>query len=160
MSVQIETKNKAQTQKVGRLLAQSILESRVRGPFILALRGELGSGKTAFAQGFAKGMGIRGSIRSPTFVLMKTYPLSVSKLQAPSSKFQLLVHADCYRLEKPQELVRIGFREVLKDPSAIVLIEWADRVKKLIPASALWIRFEHGRKPNERLLTIELGIRN
>lgn len=113
--------------------------SKERGASVLALSGELGAGKTTFIQGFLRGLGIRRRAASPTFILMR--------------RFGNLHHVDAYRLKKPAELTRLGFAEILRNPRNIVLVEWAERAGKLIPRNAIRIKFKHGKKENERIIT-------
>lgn len=144
----------------------------LRRASVVALVGELASGKTTFAQGLARGLGIKEKILSPTFVLMQPFKLDIStppslSLRRPRQNSKESVsqyrniemsrfwHVDCYRLEKPEELAGLGFREILKDPKNIVVTEWADKVKNLLPRSALWITFEHGEEENERIITLK-----
>ncbi len=131
------TKGPASTQRVARILAHELLRADIatKGALVLALTGDLGGGKTTFTQGFARGLGVKGKVLSPTFVLMKSF-------QLPAASFQRLVHIDAYRLEYPRELQALGWRDIVKDKSAIVLVEWADRVKRLIPKDAIHISFE------------------
>lgn len=86
---------------------------------VYALTGELGAGKTIFAQGFARGLGIKEKIISPTFVLIRQHPV-------PNNN-QIFYHVDLYRLENPE----IGLSDLWSDPNNILLIEWADKLKKL-----------------------------
>lgn len=123
--------------------------SKSRRPLTLALSGELGSGKTTFVQGLARALGIREHPRSPTFVLAKRY--QVTRRGLPWRHF---VHVDAYRIERPSEARRIGLAEILDEHDAIVVVEWADRIRKLIPRSAVWVRFMHGKEPRERRLQI------
>lgn len=145
MAVIFETLSNVQTQRLGRMLGREIVRSGIAGPLVVGLVGELGAGKTTFLQGFARGLGVRGSVRSPTFVLMKTYPLP---------KLQTLIHIDCYRLDQPAELLKLGLRDILADPRSLVVVEWADRIKKMLPKSTLWIRFEHNARPEQRIIRI------
>lgn len=87
---------------------------------VFALSGNLGAGKTTFVQGFAKGSGIKEKIISPTFVLIRQH-------QIPSTT-KALYHIDLYRLDKMDHL---GLEEIWSDPNNIVLIEWAEKLKKL-----------------------------
>lgn len=123
---------------LGELLGEELRSfSWIKGhAFCIALTGELGAGKTLFVQGLAKGLGVRGKIQSPTFVLMKHYALA-------KSEFAHLWHMDCYRIEEEKELDVIGFQEIMSDPNAIFVIEWAERIKSRIPKDALWVRIEH-----------------
>ena len=119
----------------------------------MALQGELGAGKTTFSQGFARALGVKEKITSPTFVLMKIYELPCH-LSPVTCHFRHFVHIDCYRLNSPKELADLGFKKILKDKTAIVLIEWAERVRRLLPKNAIWVKFEHGEKHNERIIKI------
>lgn len=87
---------------------------------IFALTGELGAGKTTFVQGFAKGLGIKDKIISPTFVLIRQHPI-------PDTK-KVLYHIDLYRLTNLQDL---GLQEIWSDPNNIVLIEWTEKLTEL-----------------------------
>lgn len=144
--VLIKTKSTKETKEIAKLFLQSVTKSSKGGPLILALEGELGSGKTTFTQGLARALGIREKVLSPTFVLLKSYRLPAGK------KFKHLIHIDCYRLDSSKDLLRLGFRELFKDRDAIILVEWADRVTKIIPTDAIWIKFKHSYF-QERILT-------
>lgn len=100
-----------------RIAAKIAGESQGR---IFALTGDLGAGKTIFAQGFAHGLGIREKIISPTFVLMRQY-----KIPRTTKTFY---HLDLYRVENTKEL---GIKEILADPNSVTLIEWAEKLQKL-----------------------------
>ena len=140
MRISFKTQSTSQTKKIAKLLAQEI--SR---PVVLALTGDLGSGKTTFIQGFIKGLGVKKRITSPTFVIMRTYNLK-------PKTYNLIYHIDCYRISKPKELVKLGFKEILQTPKAIILIEWAEKVRKILPKNTIWLEFKHGKKPNERVI--------
>jgi len=142
----IKTRSPAQTQKLARIFAREVKKWLGKRPLVLALEGELGSGKTTFAQGLAGALGVREKVSSPTFVLLKIYRLT------PNAGFKHLIHIDCYRLDSPQDLIHLGFKNLLKDKDAILLIEWADRVKNLLPKNILRIKFKHGEKPQERII--------
>lgn len=115
---------------------------------VLALTGNLGSGKTHFTKGLAKYFQIKKNITSPTFVLMKVY-------KTKNKKIKQLVHVDCYRLDNPEELLAIGLDEYLNDPACLVVIEWAEKIKKILPKNTIWIKFNLGKKENERKIKIE-----
>ncbi len=91
-----------------------------------------------------KGAGIKKKITSPTFVLVKSYKVKSYKVY----------HIDCYRVKKAKELLDLGLKEILKNPRNIVLIEWPEIIKKYLPKSAIWIKFEHGEKINERMIRL------
>ncbi len=83
---------------------------------IVLLKGELGSGKTTFVRGMARGLGVDPSVvKSPTFTLMNVYPGEVT-----------LYHADLYRIEDPSQLFYVGLEEVLEEGEGVLVVEWAD----------------------------------
>src|SRR3989344_8047721 len=96
---------------------------------VFALIGELGAGKTTFVQKFAKACGIRDSIISPTFVILK--------------KYDNLVHIDAYRLKDAGELEKLGIYDLISNPDNVIFIEWADRVISILPDDTITIHFEH-----------------
>lgn len=97
---------------------------------IVALKGDLGAGKTTFVQGAAKALGITEPITSPTFVIQKIYPL---KRQG----FEKLIHIDAYRLKGAHELEVLGWEETLREPSNLVFLEWPERAEGAIPKGAV-----------------------
>lgn len=109
------------------------LASKLHG--VIALSGELGAGKTTFVQGFANGLGIKEKIISPTFILIRQHKI-------PDSK-NMLYHVDLYRLENLDNLKHLGLEECWADPKNIVLIEWAQKAKELLPKNTVWIKFEN-----------------
>lgn len=130
--------NSAQTKKLGEKLAQKILRTKNNeNAIVIGLEGELGGGKTTLLQGFAKGLGIKEKILSPTFVIMRRFGIKNSK-----SKFKNFYHFDCYRLIKPKEILDIGFKNLISDSENIVAIEWADKLKRNLPKNAIWLKFE------------------
>lgn len=145
--LEMVTKSAKETQKVAAQLAVEAAKKVIGSALVIALEGELGSGKTTFVQGFAKAFGVEEKVLSPTFVLMKVYPLK-------QRRFKHLVHIDCYRLDSAKDLLHLGFREILKDKDAIILIEWADKIRRILPHDAIRISFCHGKRPQERILYI------
>jgi len=135
--VKILTINPNQTQKAAEVLAKEIINSSPRKKaFVLALEGDLGGGKTTFLQGFAKGLGLKDKILSPTFVLMKRFAIKNKK------NYKEFYHFDCYRIENPKEILNLGFRKIISSPYNIVAIEWADRIKSILPKDTLILKFE------------------
>jgi len=119
-----QTQSIEQTEKLG----QSLGKTLGKGDFI-ALTGDLGAGKTAFTKGIALGLGISDDITSPTFTIINEYPGPVP-----------LAHMDVYRLKNLDELENIGFDDYLD--GYVVVMEWADKVKELLPDDVLWIDFK------------------
>ena len=137
-----------QTKNLGKKLAQNILKfSLKKKAIVIALKGELGSGKTTFLQGFAKGLGIKDKILSPTFVILR-------KFQIPVSIFEYFYHIDCYRIKKPEELLTLGFKEIISDSKNIVAIEWAEKVNKLLPKESIILDFKF-EKEKEREIAVK-----
>lgn len=110
---------------------------------VIALQGELGSGKTTFAQAFGKAFGVEERMPSPTFVIMKFYNLDPDKTGKLGEGFKRIVHVDAYRIESDQELLNLGWEDLIKDSGNIILIEWPENVENLIPKEAKRIHFKH-----------------
>ncbi|MEK7560664.1 MAG: tRNA (adenosine(37)-N6)-threonylcarbamoyltransferase complex ATPase subunit type 1 TsaE [Patescibacteria group bacterium] len=154
------SRSKRATQQYAAALARDITGSyevklrKSEGAAVVALEGELGAGKTAFAQGFAAALGVKERVLSPTFIMMNIYdlPRPRNRKAGARPRYRHFVHIDCYRIGSPDELLHLGLAAILKDPDAIVLIEWADRIKKLLPPETVWMRFVHGGKSNERVI--------
>ncbi len=134
----IITKSAKQTYNLGKKLAQ-----KLKGGEVLALTGELGAGKTVLIKGLAAGLGIKKNITSPTFVLMKVYPITVNRQPSTEAKrlsvigyrstINKFVHLDCYRTKNPQEIVDIGATEYFSQKDTVTVIEWADKIKSILP---------------------------
>ena len=101
---------------------------------VLYLRGELGSGKTTFARGFARAAGVTGAVRSPTYTLIEPYPAAGALT---------LVHLDLYRVQSPAEVESLGLRE-WATPRHLWLIEWPERGGGRLPAADLEVLFSAG----------------
>lgn len=99
---------------------------------IVTLSGDLGAGKTTLTQGVAQALGVEEAVTSPTFVLEKSYELT-------GQKWKHLIHIDAYRLVSEHELEVLGWREMAKDPSNLIIIEWPEMVAELIPMDAIRI---------------------
>lgn len=115
----IKTKSPEETQDLAKDLAAEFKKGG-----ILALSGDLGAGKTTFAQGFAKGLDIKDKVISPTFLIMRQYPI-------PNQK-NFFYHIDLYRLENI-DLKSSGLYEIFAEPTNVVLIEWAEKLGKDLP---------------------------
>jgi len=120
------------------------LAKKLRGGEIIALEGDLGAGKTTLVKGLARAFGIKQHVTSPTFVLMKVYQVTKPACRQAGKKLKVkeLIHVDCYRLDDPQELFYLGIEEYLNKPDIIVVIEWADKIKKYLQKfkKIIWIK--------------------
>jgi len=144
------TNNPSQTKKLGEILAKEVIKTKPsKRALVIGLEGDLGGGKTTFLQGFSKGLGIKQKITSPTFVIMRRY-----KIQNTGYKIQNFYHIDCYRVEKPKEILDLGFKEIISNPQNIVAVEWVDRIRKIMPKNTIWIKFDFVNK-NTRQISIK-----
>jgi len=131
-------------------LAKKVLD-RLKDTNVLALYGKLGSGKTTFVQGLAKALGVKDKVQSPTFTLVREYKISY-KLPARNAtqsvaggkaiSYKLLIHVDCYRVDSEKDLKGVSLQEYWEDKESLVVIEWAERVKDILPENRLDICFE------------------
>lgn len=133
-------------------MLKKILTRRNKKTLVIALEGELGAGKTTFVKGLARAMGIKAKVKSPTFNLIKIYKIPATYHLLHTTRY--LYHLDCYRLKNYKDLAPLGIKEILNNPENIVLIEWADRVKKILPKNHIKIHINHISK-NERKITIK-----
>ena len=138
-----------ETEKIARQLARSVAAKRGERASVIALSGNLGTGKTSFTKAFLRSLGVKETVSSPTFVLSREYVLS-------SGKHKKAYHIDIYRLTEKEARV-LELKKIFKEKNAIVLIEWAEKIKKLIPKRAIWIYFRHGRTKEHRLINIHPG---
>lgn len=113
------------------------------GGEVIALVGDLGTGKTVIAKGIGRGLDVREEVISPTFNYVLEYR---GRLQ--------LFHADLYRIEGPATFRAMGLDEYF-DRGGVFLIEWAERVREILPEDTIWIEIEPGAGPNERRITLK-----
>lgn len=112
---------------------------------LIALSGDLGAGKTTLTQEIARQLGVKENVISPTFVIMKKY-------EVVDDTFKYLVHIDAYRLEKDEELLKLGWKEILEDKNNLVIIEWPENVIGCIPDKVCKVRLSH---QDEGVRTVE-----
>lgn len=139
MNIKAKTKSPKETQRLGEKLAKSLT-----GGEVIALYGELGSGKTVFVQGLAKGLGIKRGIVSPTFVFMRTYPIRLNR------KSMTFYHLDLYRGESNQDFEALGLEEIFA-PDSVVVLEWADKIEKELPKNHIKVYFERQDERTRRI---------
>jgi tRNA threonylcarbamoyladenosine biosynthesis protein TsaE len=142
------TNNSKETQKLGEILGKELRDGE-----IICLSGDLGSGKTTFAQGVLKGLGAKGPFSSPTFIVMKEYKKTKDQRLKTKNIIQNIYHIDCYRV-KVQDILDLGWEEIIAGKNNVLIVEWAERIKTIIPKSAIWFKFEHMRD-NERKIRIK-----
>src|SRR3989344_7163331 len=117
------------TQEFAKAMAEKFMENppSQTGALLVALQGELGSGKTTFARGCARALGIQEPVLSPTFTIIKSYEMPIQE-----SPFRFLYHVDCYRLRDEQELLDLGWEEIVSNPRNIILVEWPERISRAL----------------------------
>lgn len=119
----------------GEILSR-VCASPADGAKVLAITGDLGTGKTSLMQGIGRVLNVTEPVLSPTFVILKSYAASLEGV----TRF---VHIDAYRVEDAEELRVLGFDAILKEKGTLIAIEWAERVKDLLPKDALWITLSY-----------------
>ena len=121
---------------------------------VVALYGNLGSGKTTFVQGLARGFGIKKRIISPTFIIVRQY--KVSPLRSPfghlgggegirpstHARCNTFYHVDLYRIENQREIEGMGLREIINDGKNTIVIEWAEKMQNLLPKKRWDVEFK------------------
>jgi len=156
------TTNSAQTQELGEILAKEL-----KGGEIICLMGELGSGKTTFAQGVLHGLGAKKPHTSPTFVVMKEYKnfSKVRPFPSPNGAVGIpqgqtlknVYHIDAYRVG-PKDILNLGWEEIIANRNNIIIVEWAERINRIIPKDAMWIFFKHVDN-NQRKMSLSLKLK-
>ena len=134
------TESAAQTEALGRELG-----AKLRPGSVVAFRGGLGMGKTAFTRGLAQGLGCTGRVTSPTFTIVNEYDGATP-----------LFHFDMYRLGSSDELFDIGWEDYLTR-GGVCAVEWSERVDDAMPADTLWVDIARGTDESDRIITITGG---
>ena len=138
-----ESNSYEETKNIGQQIA-----AKLHAGDILALGGDLGAGKTVITSGIAEYFGFVEGISSPTFTIVNQY-------DAPNIT---LYHLDVYRIEKAEEMYDIGLEDMLYS-DGITIIEWAEKIEKLLPSTAILVRMErdYSKGDNYRLITVDWG---
>ena len=132
------TNSPEETERVGEQLAQ-----KLRGNEVIAMRGGLGMGKTAFVLGLARGLGITDQVSSPTFALVHEYQGRLP-----------LYHFDMYRVNSWDDLYSTGFFDYL-DTGAVLAVEWSENIQEALPEDSIQVELQRGGTDTDRLITIE-----
>jgi tRNA threonylcarbamoyladenosine biosynthesis protein TsaE len=138
------SKNVEETAQISKNFASKLVNKDSMA-VVVGLYGELGSGKTTFMKYLAESFGISETIQSPTFVIEKIYELE-------ERPFKHLIHIDAYRIEKEEEMINLGWNEIVTDLENLICVEWPDRIPGIMPKH-IKIMFEHISE-NERKITI------
>ena len=129
-----------ETEHIGEMLGR-----RLRPGTVVAYRGGLGMGKTAFTRGLARGLGCAGRVTSPTFTIVNEYDGATP-----------LFHFDMYRLGSSDELFDIGWEDYLTR-GGVCAVEWSERADDAMPADTLWVDIARGTDESDRIITITGG---
>lgn len=135
--VTVESRSPDETIAIGKIVGLTL-----QGSDVVALVGDLGAGKTCLTQGIAQGLDVPVNyyVTSPTFTLVNEYPGRIP-----------LYHMDVYRLSDAGDVGDLGYEEYLNG-DGVVVIEWAEKIEEVVPATALFVNIEH-RDDNERKIT-------
>jgi len=133
------------TRDAGEKLAEKILKAK-KEKVVLSLEGDLGSGKTTFLQGLAKGLKIKEKVLSPTFVIIKSFKI-------PDPSFNKFFHIDCYRIKDLKEFKDLDLERILSDAGNIVAIEWGEKIKRILPEEKITIKFRIKGKSKREITT-------
>ena len=163
MFVEYITKLPEETIELGKKLAL-----RLKGGDVILLYGELGSGKTHFIKGIAEGLGIKMTVKSPTYAYVSRYPIGApigapmgAPIGAPREHQLVFYHYDLYRLAVGGDMASLGYEETIHDPKAINAVEWADRLAENVPGQYIKIDLEgSGNKRTIRIEFIDRSIPN
>ncbi|MDD5551542.1 MAG: tRNA (adenosine(37)-N6)-threonylcarbamoyltransferase complex ATPase subunit type 1 TsaE [Candidatus Pacebacteria bacterium] len=155
--IKIVSVSSKETQNIGRDLAENLLKKKLKSnATVISLEGDFGGGKTTFTKGFARGLNLKEKIKSPTFVIMRKYRIPINnkqqttdikrrnncRLKVENCKFRYFFHLDCYRIQNPKEILALGWKDIVKFPENIVLVEWGDKIKKILPRGTIYIKFD------------------
>ena len=132
------SKSKKETAQIARIFFRKNIkkDGLSEGALVIGLSGDLGTGKTTFTQAVARQLGIKNKVNSPTFVIMKKYPIRLGK-------HKFFFHFDAYRLKNEKELLHLGWKEIINKKEHLVFIEWPEKVSKIIPANSKFIHISH-----------------
>lgn len=136
--MEIISQNPEETRSFAFDLAKKIQNKEIvsrTGALITGLHGDLGAGKTTFMKSFAEALGVKDTVQSPTFVILKRFEIN-------DLGFNNLYHIDAYRLERGEDLLKLGWNEMVQNPTNIICIEWPERVEDILK-DYLRIDFEH-----------------
>lgn len=143
------TKSAGETQKIGEDFGRFNV-GRVSGsPLVVCLWGDLGSGKTTFVQGMARGLGIQPRLLSPTFIIVRHYRVPITETS--------MYHLDLYRFSGTGSVNDIGLSDMIHEPGSIVIIEWPERLGTLLPLSRVDVRFEIVHEASRRITGVLHG---
>lgn len=128
------SKNIKETEEIAKKFLDKILKTKKKhkGALVVGLSGDLGAGKTAFTKSVAKCLGIKDRVFSPTYVILKKYPIKLKD-------YKYFFHIDAYRLENEKELINLNWEEIINNKENLIFIEWPENIMKAIPKNSKFV---------------------
>ena len=144
---EILTKNPEETRfAAGEFIREVLKEKGGNGAVLICLRGDLGAGKTTFVQGIGQALGVRETLNSPTFLIMKKCPLSGGYAG------KCLYHFDTYRISAAEDIMDLGWEEIISGRHNIVVVEWPEKISSILPKRKIDIDFRHISENERRII--------
>ncbi|MDF1498482.1 MAG: tRNA (adenosine(37)-N6)-threonylcarbamoyltransferase complex ATPase subunit type 1 TsaE [Patescibacteria group bacterium] len=136
---QITTKSSEETKEFAKILVSEWLKinKTKNSNWLVCLYGDLGAGKTTFVRGLAEKFGVKQAVNSPTFLIIKKYNSSKKE-----NRKYTLYHFDCYRISKSEDILDLGWEDIINGENNIIVIEWPEKIEKILPKKKLNIKFE------------------
>ncbi len=126
------SKSLTDTENIAEKLLEKAKDAPVDGALVIALTGDLGAGKTALTQAMAKKLNIKDAVKSPTFIIMESYPISFGR-------FHQFIHIDAYRMNDQKELASLGFAKLASENGNLIILEWPEKAGSLVPQDAFHV---------------------
>lgn len=142
------TKSPEETESLGEEFAKTLKPQDV-----IFLIGNLGSGKTTFTKGIARGLGITNRVLSPTFTIVRSYEIKNKESTIKNQGIERMYHLDLYRLKDKKEVVNVDLKEYLEDETGVVVIEWPEISQDLVKKKVWNVIFDTNE--NERAINIQ-----
>jgi tRNA threonylcarbamoyladenosine biosynthesis protein TsaE len=130
------SKSTKDTAKIAKDFIVEFFKIKSKQAFVVGLYGDLGTGKTTFVRNIAKILNVKRKVNSPTFVIMKKYPIKLKN-------YRFLFHIDAYRLKNAKEIETLGWEDIVSDPENLIFIEWPEKVLKVMPKKHHRILISH-----------------
>lgn len=115
------------------------IDNQGNSAVVLALYGDLGSGKTTFTKSLARILDITETVTSPTFVIQKNFNIKNGEIL---KNFQKLIHIDTYRIDLQDELIKLGWHQNVADDKNLIVVEWPENVEDILPENTIRIYFQ------------------
>lgn len=138
----------AEVSKIAQELLDIIYSVSKPHAVLVCLSGDLGAGKTTLVQEIARCLEIKEDVISPTYTLMKSYPIHSNSI------FKKLIHIDAYRIESNEEFSRLGWDEIISDPENLIFLEWPEKVSGSIGNPSLYVTLTHHNNDSRKMTLV------